>query len=121
MKLQNYVIMKKKSKKAANEAKSILSSNIFDIKTLKESDNKITIKKGKQIALGITLKQIMIDLKLCNSNGEAKRLIGQNAVKINKEIIKNKEFLINEKLLLKKQVKRINISLFLLEKKIWCG
>ena len=51
-----------KSKKAANEAKSILSSNIFDIKTLKESDNKITIKK-EQISLGITLKQIMIEQK----------------------------------------------------------
>ena len=89
-----------KSKKAANEAKSILSSNIFDIKTLKESDNKITIKK-EQISLGITLKQIMIDLKLCNSNGEAKRLIGQDAVKINKEIIKNKEFMINEKSFIK--------------------
>ena len=34
-----------KSKKAENEAKSILSSNIFDIKTLKESDNKINNKK----------------------------------------------------------------------------
>ena len=55
MKLQNYVTMKKNQKKRKMKAKSILSSNKFDIKTLKESANKITIKK-EQISLGITLK-----------------------------------------------------------------
>ena len=91
-----------KAKKAANEAKSILSSNTFDINTLKNSENKI-IMKGKQINSGITLKQILIDLKLCSSNGEAKRLIGQNAVKINKEIIKDKDLVLNEKHFIKKE------------------
>ena len=40
MKLQNYAIDEEKSKKS-EEAKVILSSNTFDIKTLKDSDNKI--------------------------------------------------------------------------------
>ena len=43
----------------------------------------------------------MLELKLCNSNGEAKRLIDQNAVKINNNVIKNKDFLINEKSFIK--------------------
>ena len=89
-----------KSKKAEKEAKVILSSNTFDWKTLKDSENKIVVKKD-QIKLGISLKQILIDLRLCNSNGEAKRLIDQNAVKVNKEVIKNKDFIVNNKSFLK--------------------
>ena len=62
----------------------------------------------------------MIDLKLCNSNGEAKRLIGQDAVKINKEIIKNKEFMINEKSFIKEaSQKNQYIVVFVGKKKIW--
>ena len=89
-----------KSKSAENEAKLILSSNELDIKTLKNSKNKITLKQD-QITTGITLKQILIDLKLCTSNGEAKRLIDQNAVKINKEIIKDKDYILHQKLFIK--------------------
>ena len=58
--------------------------------------------KQDQITTGITLKQILIDLKLCTSNGEAKRLINQNAVKINKEIIRDKDYILNQKLFIKK-------------------
>ena len=54
-----------------------------------------------QIHLGITIKQILIDLKLCNSNGEAERLIDQKAVKINKEIIKDKDLIIDKKKFIK--------------------
>ena len=88
------------SKSAENEAKLVLSSNELDIKTLKNSKNKIILKKN-QITTGITLKQILIDLKLCTSNGEAKRLINQNAVKINKEIIRDKDYILNQKLFIK--------------------
>ena len=88
------------SKSAENEAKLILSSNELDIKTLKNSKNKIILKQN-QITTGITLKQILIDLKLCTSNGEAKRLINQNAVKINKEIIRDKDYILNQKLFIK--------------------
>ena len=79
-----------KSNKAENEAKSILTSNKFNFETLKNTENKIVLNLD-QIYLGITIKQILIDLKLCNSNGEAKRLIDQKAVKIDKEIIKDKD------------------------------
>ena len=89
-----------KSKKAENEAKSILSSNKFNFETLKNTENKIVLNLD-QIYLGITIKQILIDLKLCNSNGEAKRLIDQKAVKINKEIIKDKDLIIDKKKFIK--------------------
>ena len=89
-----------KSKKAENEAKSILTSNKFNFETLKNTANKIVLNLD-QIYLGITIKQILIDLKLCNSNGEAKRLIDQKAVKINKEIIKDKDLIIDKKKFIK--------------------
>ena len=68
--------------------------------TLKNTANKIVLNLD-QIYLGITIKQILIDLKLCNSNGEAKRLIDQKAVKINKEIIKDKDLIIDKKKFIK--------------------
>ena len=89
-----------KSNKAENEAKSILTSNKFNFETLKNTANKIVLNLD-QIYLGITIKQILIDLKLCNSNGEAKRLIDQKAVKINKEIIKDKDLIIDKKKFIK--------------------
>ena len=49
----------------------------------------------------MSLKQILIDLKLCTSNGEAKRLIDQNAVKINKEIIRDKDYILHQELFIK--------------------
>ena len=96
-----------KSNKAENEAKSILTSNKFNFETLKNTENKIVLNLD-QIYLGITIKQILIDLKLCNSNGEAKRLIDQKAVKINKEIIKDKDLIIDIKNLLKNLIIKIS-------------
>ena len=108
-----------KSKKAEKEAKVILSSNTFDWKTLKDSENKIVVKKD-QIKLGISLKQILIDLRLCNSNGEAKRLIDQNAVKVNKEVIKNKDFIVNNKSFFKRSGPEKSIfSCICWKKKVW--
>ena len=94
----------------------------MDIKTLKNSKNKIILKQN-QITTGITLKQILIDLKLCTSNGEAKRLINQNAVKINKEIIRDKDYILNQKLFIKETTSKRSIYCNLCWKKeIWnCG
>ena len=55
-------------------------------KTDKKTDDKEVIKK-EALNKGISLKQILIDLDLSNSNGESKRLIEQGAVKINQNII----------------------------------
>ena len=85
-----------KSKKAEKEAKSILATKSFDNQTLKDSKNKITYNVT-QIENGLTLKQSLLELKLCKSNGEAKRLIDQGAVKINEEVIKEKDFIFTKK------------------------
>ena len=85
-----------KSKKAEKEAKSILTTGSFDNQTLKDSKNKITYNIT-QIKNGLSLKQSLLELKLCKSNGEAKRLIDQGAVKINEEVIKEKDFIFTKK------------------------
>ena len=116
MKLQNYVIMKKKQKKQLTK-QSQYSSNTFDINTLKNSENKI-IMKGKQINSGITLKQILVNLKnFAVQTVNKKRLIGQNAVKINKEIIKDKDLVLNEKHFIKESESNQYIVIFVGKKK----
>ena len=85
-----------KSKKAEKEAKSILATKSFDNQTLKDYKNKITYNIT-QIEKGLSLKQSLLELKLCKSNGEAKRLIDQGAVKINEEVIKEKDFIFTKK------------------------
>ena len=89
-----------KSKKAEKEAKAILTTKKFDVQTLKDSTNKITYSKN-QIENGLSLKQSLLELKLCKSNGEAKRLIDQGAVKINKDVVKDKDFVFTKKNFLK--------------------
>ena len=89
-----------KATSAESEAKLILSSEELNVNTLRNTSNKITLKHN-QISTGVSLKQILIDLKLCTSNGEAKRLIDQNAVKINKEIIKDKDYILHQELFIK--------------------
>ena len=85
-----------KSKKAEKEAESILTAESFDVQILKDSKNKITYNIT-QIENGLSLKQSLLELKFCKSNGEAKRLIDQGAVKINKEVIKDKDFIFTKK------------------------
>ena len=85
-----------KSKKAEKEAESILTAESFDVQILKDSKNKITYNIT-QIENGLSLKQSLLELKFCKSNGEAKRLIDQGAVKINKEVIKDKDFIFLQK------------------------
>ena len=77
--------------------------------------------KKDQITTGITLKQILIDLKLCTSNGEAKRLINQNAVKINKEIIRDRLHL-KSKTFVKEAHQKDQYVVIYVGKEIWnCG
>ena len=52
------------------------------------------------------IKQVLVDLKLSQSNGESKRLIQQGAVKINQTTIKNKDALLDEGYLVKHPVKK---------------
>lgn len=85
-----------KSKKAEKEAELILTAESFDVEALKDSKNKITYNMT-QIENGLSLKQSLLELKFCKSNGEAKRLIDQGAVKINKEVVKDKDFIFTKK------------------------
>jgi tyrosyl-tRNA synthetase len=85
-----------KSKKAEKEAELILTAESFNLQALKDSKNKITYNMT-QIENGLSLKQSLLELKFCKSNGEAKRLIDQGAVKINKEVVKDKDFIFTKK------------------------
>ena len=62
---------------------------------LLRSAKKISIKK-ESLNKGISLKQILIDLDLSNSNGESKRLIEQGAVKINQIVVEDKDICLSK-------------------------
>ena len=84
---------KEKAKKVEVESKKVRDYFNVDSDVIDECKQKISIKK-ETLNEGITLKQILVDLKLSNSNGESKRLIEQGAVKINQNIIEDKDILI---------------------------
>ena len=86
---------KEQAKNMEIESKKIRDSSNIDSKIISECNQKIIIKK-ETLNQGITLKQILIDLKLSNSNGESKRLIEQGAVKINQKIIEDKDIFIKK-------------------------
>ncbi|MEE2695301.1 MAG: tyrosine--tRNA ligase [Pseudomonadota bacterium] len=86
---------KEKSRKAESEAKSILSSKNFNTNIFDTCEQKLSIKI-KSLKQGIFLKKILIDLKLTQSNGQSKRLIEQGAVKLNEQIVKEKDLLITK-------------------------
>ncbi len=86
---------KDKAKNVEIESKKVRNSLNIDSSVINECKQKISIKK-ETLNLGITLKQILIDLKLSSSNGESKRLIEQGAVKINQIIVKDKDILISK-------------------------
>ena len=44
----------------------------------------------------VAIKQILVELNLSQSNAQAKRLVDQGAVKINKKLIADKEMLISK-------------------------
>ncbi len=83
------------SKKAESEASQILVNNELDSNVINNCENKLVIK-NKVIESGLSLKEILIDLKFCKSNGESKRLISQGAVKINNDKITDKEVLMKK-------------------------
>ena len=108
-----------KSKKAEKEAESILTAESFDVQILKDSKNKITYNIT-QIENGLSLKQSLLELKFCKSNGEAKRLIDQGAVKINKEVIKDKDFIFTKKDFLEGSDKGLlYVIIYVGKKKVW--
>ena len=86
---------KDKAKNVEVESKKIRDSLNIDSSTIDKCKQKISIRK-ETLDKGITLKQILVDLKLSNSNGESKRLIEQGAVKINQNIIEDKDILITK-------------------------
>ena len=51
----------------------------------------------------------MVELKLCNSNSEAKKLITQGAVKIDDKIITDKDFLFNYESFINNELKYVVI------------
>ena len=79
----------KKSKEAEYEAKKILVNKELDEETIKNCDKKLVFKNTKKFKAN--LKEVLVNLNLCKSNGEAKRLILQGAIKINNEIITEKD------------------------------
>ena len=86
---------KEKSNIAEAEAKSILSMQKVDSDIIQTCKQKIALKKSL-LDKGISIKNILVDLNLCQSNAQAKRLIEQGAVKINKDIVNEKDFLISK-------------------------
>ena len=82
-----------KSKIAEQEAKKILVNKSLDLESIEKCKNKITLKNNNK--LNISLKEILVELKLCKSNSEAKKLIVQGAIKINDKSVTDKDFYIS--------------------------
>ena len=82
-----------KSKEAEMAAKNLHQLSNINSEVIDNFERKMIVK-SIDISSGLTLKQILIELKLSNSNGQSKRLIEQGAVKINNKLIKDKEKLI---------------------------
>ncbi len=89
-----------KSRKAEAEAKKILTNDALDSNVIDNCERKLIFKE-KNIQSGLSIKEILIGLKLSQSNAESKRLISQGAVKINDEKIKDKELSINKEKFIK--------------------
>ena len=75
----------------------VINNLLLDIDSniIEECKKKISIKK-ESLNKGISLKQILIDLDLSNSNGESKRLIEQGAVKINQIVVEDKDICLSK-------------------------
>ena len=97
----------KESKDAEQEAKKILVNKSLDLETIRKCENKIKFSENKKI--NFSLKQAMVELKLCNSNSEAKKLIDQGAVKIDDKTITDKDFLFNYESFINNELKYVVI------------
>ena len=73
---------------------------------------KISIKNDV-LNKGISLKQILIDLDLSNSNGESKRLIEQGAVKINQIVVEDKDICITKENFIAHPNKKVSFYLII--------
>ncbi len=101
-----------KSKKAEYEAKSILNYKDIGHNIIDSCEQRV-LYNLESLNKGVSLKQILIELKLTQSNGQAKRLIEQGAVKINKEQIIEKELKISKDHFIK-HPKKSNLYYFIL-------
>ena len=72
-----------KSKSAEYEARKILVNKDLDIESINNCTKKITVKNEEEPSN--KYKNALVELRLCNSNGDAKRLLSQGAVKINNQ------------------------------------
>jgi len=81
------------SKNAEQEAQKILVNKSLDLQTISKCENKIVFYENQKI--NISLKQALVELKLCNSNSEAKKLITQGAVKLNDKTIMDKDYVLS--------------------------
>ena len=101
----------KDSKNAEKEANILLNEGNVDLSTIENCEKKIFIDE-KTITKSYSLKEALMKLQLSSSNGESKRLISQGAVKLNEQVITNKEELIRAdmfKLVSKKNNKKFLI------------
>ena len=94
-------------KNAEQEAKKILVNKILDLETISKCENKIILNENEKI--NVSLKQALVELKLCNSNSEAKKLITQGAVKLNDKTITDKDYELNNDNFIKNEAKYVVI------------
>ena len=95
------------AKDAEREANKILVKKSLDVETISKCENKIIFSETETI--NISIKQALVELKLCNSNSEAKKLITQGAVKLNDKIITDKDFLVDNDCFINNEIKYVVI------------
>ncbi|MAI30036.1 MAG: tyrosine--tRNA ligase [Pelagibacteraceae bacterium TMED124] len=95
------------AKNAEREANKILVKKSLDLETISKCENKIILNENQTI--NISVKQALVELKLCNSNSEAKKLIIQGAVKLNDKTVTDKDFLVNNDCFINNEIKYVVI------------
>ncbi len=86
---------KEKALLAEQEARKIIVKKELDSETIENSNKKLRITK-EELQNGITLKKILLDLKLTKSASDSKRLILQGAIKINNLTVNDKDLVITK-------------------------
>ena len=86
---------KEKAIMAEKEASKIIVKKELDSETIENSSKKLRITK-EELHNGLSLKKILLDLKLTKSASDSKRLIIQGAIKINNLVIKDKDLIITK-------------------------
>ena len=84
-----------KAQMAEKEASKIIVKKELDSETIKNSSKKLKITE-EELENGLTLKKILLDLKLTKSASDSKRLIVQGAIKINNHVINDKDLIITK-------------------------